>query len=87
MLYGGDTAAANYALDYLINQDVDTIYWFADFADRIDKGSIEEVEKDLRRNRVKLIAHNFMGKPVRADVKEMAEKTGGTTIEVVPGKN
>ena len=41
--------------------------------------------RQLKRNRVKVIAHNFMGKPVKAEAAEMAKVTGGATIEVVPG--
>lgn len=86
LLYGGDIHAANYAFDFVIEQNADTVYWFADFADRIDKPVIEDLTRRLKRNRIKVIAHNFMGKPVRAEAKEMAEKTGGATLEVVPGK-
>jgi hypothetical protein len=86
MLYGADIWGANFAFDFLLEQNADTIYWFADFADSIDSVIIEDVEKDLRRNRTQVIAHNFMGKPVRKEVKAMVDKVGGSTIEVVPGK-
>jgi hypothetical protein len=85
-LYGGDIHAANFAFDYLLKQNVDTIYWFADFADKIDQPIIEDLTKDLRRKRVKVIAHNFLGKPVQQQVKEMTQTTGGMTIEVIPGQ-
>jgi len=85
MLYGGDIHGTNFAFDYLLDLNADVIYWFADFADTIDKKIIEDLTKDLRRNSVKVIAHNFQGKNVRAEAREMAEKTGGSTIEVVPG--
>lgn len=85
LLYGGDIHAANYAFDYVIDQNVDTIYWFADFADRIDKKVAEDLTKKLKGKGAKVIAHNFLGKPVKPEAKEMAEKTGGTTIELIPG--
>ena len=86
VLYGGDVHGANFAFDYLLKQNADTIYWFADFADAIDQPIIEDLTKDLRRNRVKVIAHNFMGKPIKEQVKEMTQATGGMTIEVIPGQ-
>lgn len=85
LLYGGDIHAANFAFDYLLQQNADTIYWFSDFADSIDQATIDELTKKLRRNRVKVIAHNFLGKPVRTEAKQMVEAVGGTTIEVIPG--
>jgi len=87
MLYGGDIHAANFAFDFVLDQNVDTIYWFADFADSIDKEIIEDLTRQLRRNRVQVIAHNFLGKPVRKEVKAMVEEVGGKTLEVVPGTN
>lgn len=86
LLYGGDVNAANYAFDFLIKQDVDTIYWFADFTDRIESPVILDLIRTLKRKSIKVIAHNFMGKAVRAEVKEMAKQTGGATIELIPGK-
>lgn len=86
LLYGGDIHAANYAFEYLIDQNVDTIYWFADFADGIQPPVIESLTKDLKRNDIKAIAHNFMGRPVRPDVVEMTETTGGQSIALIPGQ-
>lgn len=85
VLYGADIHGANFAFDYLLKQNTDTIYWFADFADRIDAEIAKDLTRQLKRNRVKVIAHNFMGKPVKAEAAEMAKVTGGATIEVVPG--
>lgn len=86
VLYGGDIRAANYAFDFVLDRNVDTIYWFADFADSIDTSVIEDLTRRISRNRVQVIAHNFLGKPVKPEVKVMTEKTGGMTIEVVPGQ-
>jgi len=85
-LYGGDILATNFAFDLLLDSNVDTIYWFADFADRTDAETIEELTKKLRRSRVTVISHNFLGKPVGELAAEMTKKTGGQTIEVIPGK-
>lgn len=84
LLYGADIHGANFAFDYLLKQNADTVYWFADFADSIDKEIAGKLTKQLRRERVKVIAHNFMGRPVRKEAAEMAKATGGTMIEVVP---
>jgi hypothetical protein len=86
ILYGGDIHAANFAFEHLLALNTDTIYWFADFADSIDKKIVEDLTKDLKRNGTKVIAHNFLGKQVRKEAAEMANKTGGSTIELVPGK-
>lgn len=87
ILYGGDVVASNFAFEYLLEKNVDTIYWFADFADAIDKDEISRLGRELKRKRVKVIAHNFFGKPVREEVKAMVKRSGGQTIEVIPGKS
>ncbi|MFK7850536.1 MAG: hypothetical protein AB8D78_06110 [Akkermansiaceae bacterium] len=86
VLYGGDIHAANFAFEFVLDINVDTIYWFADFADRIDEKTIEDLTKRLSRNNVTAIAHNFLGKSVAERAKEMVKKTGGQTIEVIPGE-
>lgn len=85
-LYGGDILATNFAFDFLLNINADTIYWFADFADKIDTKIVDDLTKDLLRSRVTVISHNFLGKPVAKLAAEMTEKTGGQTIELIPGK-
>jgi hypothetical protein len=86
LLYGGDIMATQYAFEYVLDRKVDTIYWFADFADKTDPGVIDKLTKKLRFNQVTLISHNFLGKPVGKLAKEMTLKTGGSVIEMVPGK-
>lgn len=85
-LYGADIHGANFAFDFLLDINVDTIYWFADFADRINEKIIEDVTQKLLRNRVTVISHNFLGRPVGKLATEMTEKTGGQTIETIPGQ-
>lgn len=85
-LYGGDIVATNFAFEHLIDKDVDAIYWFADFADGLNPGIVEDLTNQLQRKRIKVIAHNFLGRNVRFAAKEMAEATGGSTIELVPGQ-
>jgi len=86
VLYGGDVWAANFAFEFLLEKEVDTIYWFADFKDGIDPKIAEPLTRELRKRRIKVIAHNFMGKPVSPAATEIARSTRGDTIEVVPGK-
>jgi hypothetical protein len=86
VLYGADIHGANFAFEFLLEKKVDTIYWFADFADSIDGETIEDLTKQLRRKRVTVIAHNFLGKAVRKRAAAMVEKTGGMTIELIPGE-
>lgn len=85
-LYGADIHGANFAFDFLLELNVDTVYWFADFADRIDPKTIESLTKKLERSSVTVISHNFTGKPVGKLATEMTEKTGGQTIESIPGE-
>lgn len=87
LLYGADIHGANFAFEYLLKENADTVYWFADFADSINEEIAKGITRQLKRKRAKVIAHNFMGKPVRKEAAEMAKVTGGATIEVVPGKN
>lgn len=87
VLYGGDILAANFAFDFLLERNVDAIYWFADFEDPIDAEIREDLTRRLKRNRTQVIAHNFLGHQMRSDVAEMADETNGTTISVVPGAN
>jgi len=85
-LYGGNITATNFAFDFLLDINVDTIYWFADFADGIDEKTIENLTKDLKQRSVTVISHNFLGKPVGKLATEMTKETGGQTIELIPGK-
>ncbi len=85
-LYGGDVYGTNFAFDFLFDTNVDTVYWFADFADGIDKKTIEDLTKQLTKNSVTVISHNFMGKPVGELATEMTEKTGGETFSLIPGQ-
>ncbi len=85
-LYGADILGTNFAFEFLLDLNVDTIYWFADFADRIDPKTIEDLTKQILRNRVTVISHNFLGRSVGKLATEMTEKTGGYTIETIPGE-
>jgi len=85
-LYGADIHGANFAFEFLVELNVDTIYWFADFADRIDQKTIDSLTRKLQRGSITVISHNFLGKPVGKLATEMTEKTGGQTIESIPGE-
>lgn len=86
LLYGGDIMATHIAFEHVLNESVDHIYWFADFADKTSPSIIEDLTKKLKFNQVTLISHNFLGKPVGKLAKEMTLKTGGSVIEMIPGK-
>lgn len=86
LLYGGDVKATNFAFDHVLERKVDTIYWFADFADGIDAKITGDLTKKMKRDGVTVIAHNFLGKPVGKLVEEMTKETGGRTIALVPGQ-
>lgn len=66
------------AFDDLVKKGVDSIYWFADFADRVDPEVVKKLRSELERKKITLHVHNFAGKPINPLVTEMAEKLGGT---------
>ncbi len=78
-------SGTHFIFEELMKQNVDTIYWFADFADAIDAEIAKKLERDLKRSGIKLIAHNFAGKPVRKEAEAMVKATGGTSISEIPG--
>jgi hypothetical protein len=57
------------------------IYWFADFDDKISVPQMEETLKELRRNNVKVMLHDFkspLGKNHNIEhLRTIADKTGG----------
>lgn len=73
-------------------KDVDAIYWFSDFADRIDEGRLKDVARKLRGRKQKLYiqpsnpAWLTPGNPMGANVarlkQEIVEPSGGKVIEV-----
>lgn len=78
------TVTAKYGFDLLIREKVDSIYWFADFADAVDPGEMEIITRMLKEKNIKLIAHNFSGARVPAAQTGMADQSGGSTIRVKP---
>jgi hypothetical protein len=83
-VYGGDIGATHYGFEQLIEAGVDGIYWFADFQDAVDPKVMERLARELERRHIKLYAHNFAGKPVRAEVEAAVKRTGGVSITVKP---
>jgi hypothetical protein len=68
------------AFEKLIEQKVDTIYWFADFQDSVNALAAEEIAKKLKRNGIKVIIHDFTGRPTDPKKTTVAEITGGKAI-------
>ncbi len=66
------------AFEELIRRGVDTIYWFADFADAVDPRVVDRLETQLAGKRIKLHVHNFAGKKIHPEITALAEKLGGT---------
>ena len=72
-------------------KDADAIYWFADFADPLSKGRLEEVARQLRGRKQKLYIHPSNPKwlepndPLAASVarveKELVTPSGGKVIK------
>ncbi|MGB0259456.1 MAG: hypothetical protein ACPGES_12460, partial [Coraliomargarita sp.] len=51
---------SNDALEFLRDEGVDTIYWFADFQDSVNDGPAKEVLKSMKRGNITLIMHDFV---------------------------
>ena len=51
---------ANDAMEFLRDQGVDTIYWFADFEDKVDAAAALELLKSMKRGAITLIMHDFV---------------------------
>jgi hypothetical protein len=83
-IQGGDVGATQLGFEKLIAEGCDTIYWFSDFADALNPKVFEEVLKEVKRKNIKVIAHNFSGKPVTPLPTNMAKETGGDTISKTP---
>lgn len=80
------TLGCQFALEKLISEQVDTIYWFADFTDKIDPAAAQELAGKLQAKGIKVIAHNFAGKSVPATAMTLVNTTGGQAITTIPGK-
>jgi hypothetical protein len=84
---GGGTilGGIHQSFDFLVEQGADVIYWFADFDDNVNPDLAEDLLKRLRREGVKVMAHDFMpplgpkkNRPnIVEQVTNIAEKTGG----------
>ena len=48
------------AMEFLRDEGVDTIYWFADFQDGILSEPLDELVKSMKRGRITLIMHDFV---------------------------
>ena len=84
----GSGSGCDNAFEFLSEQGVDTIYWFADFKDNLDSGLGSKVGARLRQNKTKLIIHDFippMGKSGENDprakvMQDLADRTGGSVF-------
>lgn len=82
-VYGGDIFATRSAFEKMISEDVDTIFWFADFADSVAVAEAEELIKKLKSKRIKVILFNFTGKPTHDNPSMLGNKTGGKVISQI----
>lgn len=78
-------SGTQHAIEFLINENCDVIYWMADFNDSIDPQVAEKLAKKMKRKGIKLIQHDFDGEGTR-DAKnrkvmqEMLDATSGMQI-------
>ncbi|HKK18140.1 MAG TPA: hypothetical protein VJ952_05615 [Opitutales bacterium] len=80
------------AMEFLVENGADVIYWFADFDDRVDMELAEDAARLLRRRDAKLMIHDFKGALGKGRNKEalemMARKTRGEFfLKLFDGKN
>jgi len=80
---GGDIFATRFAFEKLIEEKVDTIFWFADFADAVAVSEAEDLAKKLRSNNIKVILFDFTGKATKPAPLILPQKTGGKAISQV----
>ncbi|MDR2463033.1 MAG: hypothetical protein LBD30_04555 [Verrucomicrobiales bacterium] len=85
VLYAENCGHTHYGFKKLLDERVDTVYWFADFHDKISNRVASKLVKELQARGVKVIAHNFTGKPVPEAGEQIALATNGNTIAKVPG--
>ncbi|MDR1191947.1 MAG: hypothetical protein LBK60_09865 [Verrucomicrobiales bacterium] len=85
ILYAENCGHTHFGFEKLIQEKVDTIYWFSDFLDPINPRIADNLAADLKRKHIKVIAHNFSGAEVPAEGRRIALGSGGGTIAQVPG--
>ncbi|MDR1191043.1 MAG: hypothetical protein LBK60_05165 [Verrucomicrobiales bacterium] len=84
VLYAENCGHTYFGFKKLLDEKVDTVYWFADFRDKISNRVAGQLIKELQARGIKVIAHNFTGKPVPEEGEKIAQATGGSTIAKVP---
>ncbi|MEM6884214.1 MAG: hypothetical protein AAF571_04225 [Verrucomicrobiota bacterium] len=77
--------SVHHAIEFLIDEGCDVIYWMADYDDKVNEASARNMIKLMKRSDVKLIQHDFNGqtdgdKKNRSIVKQMVEQTDGQII-------
>jgi hypothetical protein len=68
----------NVAFEDLEKKGVDTIYWFADFKDKVNMEVSQDLLKELKRKKIRVYLNNFAGDPIPPESLLLAEGTGGT---------
>ena len=69
-----DNVAAIQAL--ILNQEVDSIYWFCDFDDNIDDYALQELGKLVLEHKVRLYVHTSDKYPPKM-LRELIDRSGG----------
>lgn len=77
---GGDLQATRKAFEKLMEEKVDTIFWFADFQDQVTVVEAEDLAKKLKSNAIRVVMFDFTGKMKNPAAASLAEKTGGKVI-------
>lgn len=77
--------STRFAFEKLIDEKVDTVFWFADFLDKVDLAEADAIAKKLKREGITVVIYDFTGKPTDPQRTTVATQTGGKIIsKVVP---
>jgi len=82
---GGQIHNTQDSFEFLLDLGCDVIYWLADFNDSLEGPLFEDIVKDMKRNEVKVVIHDFDGQTgkdtkQRAQLAEMVKDTSGEMI-------
>lgn len=83
--YGGEYDDTLEAIEELVEEGVDTIYWFCDLQDPESDRALEALNKLLEQNHVKLYIRSFDKSP-NSQLREIVEKSGGDVGNRIPAQ-
>jgi hypothetical protein len=80
----GGKGSSHHAFEKLLEEKVDAIYWFADFADDVDANLAGKLTDELSEKQVKVYLHSFAGREPPEPLGELVKKVKGDVIKTKP---